>query len=303
MYTLAVDIGGTKIASGIMNENQEWASNHIQESNAATAESMYDSLVFCMNEVLKKAGLKKGDIGTYSIALPGQVDLENGIAVYQNNLPWRNFKLGELLKSDFSTQNILFEHDVMASALGEYAIRHESYRVFTYITISTGIAASILCDGKPMRGSGIAGEIGFFPIGSGTLETVASGSAMERELNENFNGLTLIQALDNWKNENQQLKSFFDEKAHHIALGIFHLTAVLDPHKIVLGGGVINNQPEFFELIKKHYFSLCSHPLQYDWPLKLEASLLKGKSGLYGAAAKAIRTNNRENKKISEKMP
>jgi glucokinase len=188
----------------------------------------------------------------------------------------------------------------MASALGEYAIRKQAYDVFTYVTISTGIAASTLFEGIPLRGAGIAGEIGFFQIGNKTLETAASGSAMERELSENHHGITLIQALDQWKNGDHKLTALFNETAHHIASGIFNLTAVLDPNKIVIGGGVINNQPEFYELIKKHYSSFCSHPLQYEWPLKLEASRLKGKSGLYGAAVKAQKTKN---DKISEKMP
>ncbi|MFE7064341.1 ROK family protein [Sutcliffiella sp. NPDC057660] len=286
-YTLAVDIGGTKIAAGIMDDKKEWVSDFTQKSDVATREAMYDCLLSTMYQAIGKAGLKKEQIDRFGVALPGILDIESGIAIYQNNLPWRNFPLRGMLQKEFPNGTFCLEHDVSAAALGEYAVRKHVSEIFIYVTVSTGIAATILHRGEPIRGDGSAGEIGFFPIGKGTLESNASGSAMERELNEVYKINSIDEGMKLWHSGNLEMEGFFSEKATRLALAIFQLTASLGPEKVVLGGGVINNQPEFFELIYKKFKLLCTHPIQNDWILKLEKSVLKEKSGLFGAATKA----------------
>src|SRR5699024_5524750 len=65
---------------------------------------------------------------------------------------------------------------------------------------------------------------------------------------------------------------------------IFHVMGILDPHKIVLGGGVVNKQPKFYQLILDKFQLLCKHPLQKNWVKRIEKSLLLGDSGLHGVA-------------------
>src|SRR5699024_6443075 len=127
------------------------------------------------------------------IAIPGKVDKKRGMAIYQNNLPWRNFPLREELKQLFLEADVIIEHDVAAATIGEWSVRELNDGLFVYITVSTGIAASIVYSGIPIRGMGLAGEIGFFPVSDeGDVETTASGSAMEKELKDLYhNQLTL----------------------------------------------------------------------------------------------------------------
>ncbi|ALC91497.1 hypothetical protein AM500_18180 [Bacillus sp. FJAT-18017] len=289
-YTLSVDIGGTKIATGILNENRMWVAEHVEKSNCATEETMYSSLLAAIYQVLNKSGLMKNQVNNLGVAIPGQVDMTEGIAIYSNNLPWRNFYLGDLLKNEFPTAVVGFEHDVRAAAVGEAEIRNFNTGLFVYVTVSTGIGASILLDGKPLKGCGMAGEIGFFPVNGGTLETSASGSAMERETAKEYGCKSLQDAFDQWNQGDSCLHAYFDKKASEIANAIFHVSALLDPARFVLGGGVINNQPNFYELVKKHYISLCHHSLHHDWHERLEPSLLKNKSGLFGAACTVLRS-------------
>lgn len=283
-YTLAVDIGGTKIASAILDENKLWVEEHVQMSDVSSPESMYKSMLASIYQVLKKAELNKYQIKKIGIAIPGQVDIDLGIAIYSNNLPWRNFNLGILLKNEFPDSEIGFEHDVAAAGLGELKFRKEKSELFVYVTISTGIASCILYKAKPLRGSGMAGEIGFFPVERLSLENFASGSGMEKELRTDHHGISLISAFDQWENGDIVLGHFFHSKATQIAMALFQVTATLDPHKIVIGGGVVNNQPRFYELIQNQFVSLCTHPLQESWKKKLEPSVLKSRSGLYGLA-------------------
>ena len=167
-------------------------------------------------------------------------------------------------------------------------MRSLTEELFVYITVSTGICASIIQRGQPLRGQGLAGEIGFFPISKDfVLETYASGSAMEKALSAQDDSITLVEAFLRWEQGDQELDVFFDERAYQLAVAIFNMTALLDPAVIVVGGGVINNQSKFFELIKEHYQQLCKHPIQKKWLARIEPSALKGTSGLFGVAMKA----------------
>lgn len=288
VYTLAVDIGGTKIAAGVMNEEGVWISEVKNSSNIANANSMYDSVLVSMYEAIKKADLLKEQIDYVGIAMPGHVNVETGLAIFQNNLPWVNFPAGEMFSKEFPSSKFSFEHDVVAAALGEWSVRDLSDELLVYITISTGISASIISEGKPIRGNGLAGEIGFFPVNDEkSLETYASGSAMEKELISESSGLTLERAFNRWQNGDKNMERFFNDRAHQLARSIVNITALLDPHIIVLGGGVINNQGKFYELIKEHYQLLCKHPLQQKWSDRIEKSILTSESGLFGVAMKA----------------
>ncbi|WP_409294101.1 ROK family protein [Peribacillus sp. SCS-26] len=286
-YTLAVDIGGTKIAAGIFDSTGSRTARFTAPSDVSSEENMYTSLLSGIDQTLHLAGLDKADIKRMGVAMPGQVDTANGVAVYQNNLPWRNYPLGDRLRGEFPDALLAFEHDVAAAAIGEHSVRADGGTLFVYITISTGIAATILYEGKPIRGGGLAGEVGLFPVEGGTLETYASGSAMERHAAAAFNIPSLAGAASEWKRGNPELHSFFQSRAYQLALAAFQMTCTLDPNILVFGGGVINHSPEFFQLIQDEYAALCTHPLQKNWPGRLECSLLKEDSGLAGAAIKA----------------
>lgn len=287
-YTLAVDIGGTKIAAGVMNEERVWLSKVKNQSDISDAMSMYNSLLTSIYEAIEQANLTKEQISHLGITIPGQLDTATGLAIYQNNLPWENFPVGELLAKEFPASQLDFEHDVMAAAFGEWSVRGLTEELFIYITVSTGICASIIHRGQPLKGLGLAGEIGFFPINKDfVLETYASGSAMERALNAQEDSMTLVEAFLRWEQGDQELETFFDERAYQLAVAIFNMTAILDPAVIVVGGGVINNQSKFFERIKEHYQQLCKHPIQQNWLARIEKSTLKGTSGLFGVAMKA----------------
>ena len=288
VYTLAVDIGGTKIAAGVMNEEGVWISEVKNSSNITNANSMYDSVLASMYKAIKKANLLKEQIDYVGIAMPGHVNVETGLAIYQNNLPWGNFPVGEMFSEEFPSSKFSFEHDVVAAALGEWSVRDLSDELLVYITISTGISACIISEGKPIRGNGLAGEIGFFPVNDDkVLETYASGSAMEKELISKSSGLTLEAAFSRWQNGDNILELFFNDRAYQLARSILNVTAIVDPHIIVLGGGVVNNQNKFYELIKEHYHQLCKHRLQQNWSDRIEKSILMSESGLFGVAVKA----------------
>lgn len=288
MYTLAVDIGGTKIATGLMNEAQNWIATDKQASDPSSEKAMFTALTNSMDAILEKANIEPNDVAQIGITIPGQVNYEEGIAIYANNLPWRNFPVKEKLQRKYPTQTIVFEHDVVAAAYGEWAIRDLTDELFLYKTVSTGICASIIYRGQVIRGTGTAGEVGLIPLdGMKSLEEIASGPAMERGVKEIDANFDLQTAFAEWEKGHYALDDFFQARAMDLAKGIYTLLSVFDAHIISLGGGVLNNQKEFFDLVMKQFQSLCTHPFQKNWSERIEHSKLEGTSGLYGVAMKA----------------
>src|SRR5699024_3747633 len=214
--------------------------------------------------------------------VPGQVDVEQGISIYANNLPWRHFPLKEKLQGIYEDQVIVFEHDVIAAAYGEWAVRDFPAELFLYKTVSTGICASIINHGEVVRGTGTAGEVGLIPMdGTKSFEDVASGPAMERGVQAIDASLDLEAGFAAWENGNEALDAFFNDRAFDLARGIYTLLSVFDSHRIVLGGGVLNNQKKFFDLVMEKFTSLCIHPFQENWAERIEHSQLEGKLGFY----------------------
>jgi len=294
-YTLAIDIGGTKIAVGLMKKQTEWIATLQNKSNTTNENTMYNAVVQSIYEILEKTNIKKDQVKQMGITVPGQLDIETGLAIFQLNLPWRNFPLGDLLRKEFPKTRVCFEHDVAAAALGEWAVRNLSEQLLVYMTVSTGIAASIIYKGEVIRGMGLAGEVGLIPSeGTKSLEESASGSAMEKAIRIMDENLSLQQAFALWEEGNDKFEEFFDQKARQLAVAIFNIVATLDPHKIVLGGGVLNHQKNFFDRMLNYYSNFCIHPFQDNWIEKIERSRLEGTSGLYGVAMKARNQSDRK---------
>lgn len=286
--TIAIDIGGTKIASGILNEENKWLATDKHMSDTTSEAAMFQAVVNSIEQIISRADVTLEDITSIGVTIPGQVDVENGISIYANNLPWRNFNLKKALQDKFPKQKLVFEHDVVAAAYGEWAIRNLSDELFLYKTVSTGICASVIYRGEVIRGTGTAGEVGLIPIqGIKSLEDVASGPAMERGVKEIDASWDLPEAFKAWEEGHEELATFFEERAMDLAKGIYTLLSVFDAHVLSLGGGVLNNQKNFFELVMKKFDSLCIHPFQKNWHERIEHSKLEGESGLYGVAMKA----------------
>src|SRR5699024_5879089 len=134
------------------------------ESATESDEAMFQALLNSINSIIDKAQVQRDDITETGVTVPGQIDVEEGIAIYANNLRWRHFNLKAALQAEFPKQKLVFEHDVVAAAYGEWAIRQLSDELFLYKTVSTGICASIIYRGEAIRGTGTAGEVGLIPM-------------------------------------------------------------------------------------------------------------------------------------------
>ena len=205
---------------------------------------------------------------------------------------------------------VALENDANAAAIAEHRVgRGKGTRHLAYVTLSTGIGAGIISDGRPVRGArGAAGEVGhikFMVDGPecgcgqrGCWEALASGSAMQKEalhLIEEGHQTSLsslqpseidAQAIFHAAQSADSLANrILDKAAYFTGIGLAAIVDVLNPEIVIVGGGLTQMGPRLlgpaFKTCREHIFPL------HDKALRLEVSNLGDDVSLVGALALA----------------
>ncbi|MGG0670504.1 ROK family protein [Sporosarcina koreensis] len=291
-YILAADIGGTKLATALFRNDGTMVSNKEVKSENADGEKLFHSLIESWVALCAQAGIAMGKVASLAVGLPGIVDADAGVAVYQNNLPWRDFPIAERLKALFPDARIVVDNDVYMAAWGEYASRGFSQETFVYVTLSTGISCCTISEGRFIRGAGMAGEIGFSLTESPgtTLEEFVSGPSLEVKGRAVFGdpSLTLKGMMVEYYEGNARVVSIVEEAVTALAKEMYHILLFLDPACIVLGGGVFNHHPALVEAVRTKLGTYLQHPLLKGKEQRIEGSIHKGGAGLYGAFSRGV---------------
>src|SRR5699024_5007128 len=222
-YAIGLDIGGTKIASGIVNQNGEIIQREIVDSNPSDKEHMFSQVEVCIEQLLDHASIPVHDICGIGAGVPGKIDRQNGIAIFQNNLPWRNFPIVERLQKAFGINKVVIDNDVYMAAFAEWKeAQVNEDDLFVYMTISTGISSAIIQNGEFIRGVGFAGEAGLIPVYAPytgepleRLEHAASGPALAKYADKQYErtDMTAKQVFDAYYNGDSSAQSLIDGMA------------------------------------------------------------------------------------------
>lgn len=296
-YAIGIDIGGTTIACGIVNQNGGLIQYEIAKSDPTDRENMFAQVIKCVEKLINHSSIPFEQIYGIGVGVPGKIDRKNGIAIFQNNLPWKNFPLVERMTSVFNKDRIVMDNDVYMAAFAEWNAAELHDELFVYMTISTGISSAIIKSGNFIRGAGFAGEIGLVPVYApysqstlARLEQVASGPALKKYAKERFheknmNGEQLFKAY--YANDQTAIQ-LIDEVVTSLVQGVYMVTSLLDPHKIIFGGSVATLNPELLKLIKEKLASYLideqKHILDH-----MEISNLGNEQGIIGAGLNVFR--------------
>lgn len=255
-YSIGIDIGGTTIASGIVNEQGDLIQQEIVDSDPSDREGMFEQVVLCVERLMDHSSIPLDNIYGIGAGVPGKIDVENGIAIFQNNLPWSDFPFVERIRERFNIDNIVIDNDVYMATFAEWKAAELTDELFVYMTISTGISSAIINGGKFIRGAGFTGEVGLVPVYVPykeelvRLEKTASGPALEtRAKAEMKASMTTAELFQAFYKEDPKAKELIDDFITSIAQGVYMINSLLDPHKIVLGGSVAAHNPAILEMI------------------------------------------------------
>ncbi|GCD43720.1 sugar kinase [Streptomyces paromomycinus] len=198
------------------------------------------------------------------VAVPGIVDDARGIAAYSANLGWRDVPLRTLLSERLGGVPVALGHDVRTGGLAEGRIgAGRGADRFLFVPLGTGIAGAIGIEGRIEAGAhGSAGEIGHIvvrPDGPdcgcgqrGCLETLASAAAVGRAWAEACGDpqATAADAAKAVESGDARAKAVWQDAVDALAAGLVTSLTLLDPHTLIIGGGLAEAGDTLFEPLR-----------------------------------------------------
>jgi glucokinase len=258
--TIGVDIGATKIAFGVLK-----GQHLVEKTTIPTPTQGWRSVLDSIVNTIKLLERSNPGVHEVGVGVPGTHNRARTEVLFAPNIHgFENVPLVAYLAEQLG-RPIDLENDANAAALAEGilgAARHASSSVF--ITISTGIGASIILDGQLWRGfHGIAGELGHTitvpggpipPSGiAGALEAVASGTAIERDATFAFRKPTSVAEVFRLAQANDQMAEQVVHNAmRYLGMAIADVQKLLDPQVFVIGGGVTSVGSYFYTHVQQY---------------------------------------------------
>lgn len=299
---IGIDIGGTKIAAGLIGESGECLFNTVLKSKSESPEVMYLQVHQAISEVLKNKH-EACEIMAIGAGVPGKLDIENGIVLYQNNLPWVNYPLSDRLMKDFSLPCSM-DNDVYMAAYAEYSESQTAKNeTFVYMTVSTGISCAMIHEGEFLRGAGFAGEIGLTLCGKKefsnspeeyiTLEQIASGKALLPYVKSHQENRQEGEVIERVLSEGSRRSEEMQKKIRLLASSIYSLFCIIDPHTLVLGGGVVLANKKLLSLISEE-ISRYQSPISKEIISRIRVAKLGKDAGMIGAGQRALQKTQKK---------
>lgn len=290
-HVLALDVGGTKIAAGLVDSTGAVLRHAVRPTPAQDTELAWTAVEETIHEVLD--GVTPSAVG---IGCAGPVDVIAGTVSPINVTGWQEFPLRDRVSAAVPGVTVELAGDGVCIALGEHwlgAGRGSQFMIG--MVVSTGVGGGLVFDGKPFGGrTGNAGHIGHVIVepdgwpctcgGRGCVETVAGGPMMVRWAREQgWQGDDAIELEASARAGDEIAKAAFDRGGTAVGLAIAAAAAVCDIDLAVIGGGVARAGDLLFTPIRR---ALAVHAgLSYLNGLRVVRASLDGNAGLVGAAA------------------
>lgn len=309
-YYVGIDLGGTNIVAGVVDENYNIVATAKTKTNCPRPEKdIADDMAKMALEAVKNANLTIDDIEWIGIGTPGIANSETGIIEYSNNLGFNNTPMVKYIQ-EIIDKPVFIENDANAAAYGEYvAGAAKGAKNAVCITLGTGVGAGIVIDGKIYSGSNFAGgEIGHTVIEvdgaecscgrKGCFEAYSSATGLIRmtkeaiaenpdcimaKMAEEKGKVTARTSFDAMRAGDSVAKAVVDKYIKYLAAGITNTINIFQPDILCIGGGVCNEGDPLLlpvkEIVKKEVYTRNS-------PKNAEIVIAKlgNDAGIIGAA-------------------
>ena len=309
MYSIGVDIGGSKIAAGLVGEGYKLVSKKSSPfPHTGNPLDSIETIQTLIRGLMTENNIKAEALDAIGLAVPGSINYDTGVVIDAHNLDYHGFPLCKLVEAHFPGVNVYVENDANAAALAEYyagAFRGCSSGLL--ITIGTGIGGGLVLDGKIF----IGGKKNGFEFGhavllfggepctcgqKGCIESYCSAAALVREgrraasaHNESAmfvraqGDLTKINAklvMDCAREGDAVASEVYSRFTDYLGATACTAIALFDPEIIAFGGGV-SNDGEFLlapirEYAKKYAF--------FKNHAKIVTAEMRNDAGIVGAA-------------------
>lgn len=309
---IGIDIGGTNLVAGLVNDKFELVDKVSAPANSSRpdTEIVKDIIVLCQ-QVMEKNNISAEDVESVGIGVPGCYDQNTGVILHCENINFHNTPIAKMIQEKINVP-VFLGNDADCAALGEaYAGATKDADNSVMITIGTGIGGGIIINKKIYNGfNGSGGEVGHMVIDvngercncgrKGCWERYGSATALVRQTKKAIeeNPDSILASLADGNPENAGGKTSFDamrsgcpvgkvvvEKfVEYFSAGIINIINIFQPEMIVIGGGVSKEGQPLIDMIMKHV-SAEQYGKGTDLPkTKLCTAILGNDAGVIGAA-------------------
>ena len=307
MYRIGIDLGGTNIAVGVVDDRHRIVAEASLPTGAhRPAEQVVADMCRAVELALDKAGLTPADCASIGVGTPGNCDPERGVVVRAYNLNWFDVPVCAMLTAHFGLPARL-SNDANCAALAEtVAGAAVGCRNMMLITLGTGVGGGIIVDGRIVSGlGGAGGEPGHSLLvldgepctcgRRGCWEVYASATALIRQGREaaaahptsllnRYPELTGRDVFDAADAGDEAAQAVLERYYVYVAAGITDLVNILSPEMVLIGGGISRQGERLLRPIRRYVAANCFGGESRPQPI-IQAAQLGNEAGIIGAAA------------------
>ncbi|MFC0472543.1 ROK family protein [Halalkalibacter kiskunsagensis] len=303
---IGLDLGGTKILAALISKDGKVINQTESETSKQGQDGIYTTILTTITKLLVIEDINPNRLKGIGVASAGIIDSTQNVIQYAKNLGMKNFPIGSLLEAHFQLP-VKLVNDANAAAVAEWIWgAGRKKRNLVYITVSTGVGAGIISNGRLLTGANdCAGEFGHISImhngiqcecgNRGCLEKYTSGTAIAKIANERLlagessslgsikSGDVTSKHLAAAAEEGDVFSiNLLKEVGEYLGTGVNNLIHLFNPEVIVFGGGVMNMSrfivPSIKEAVRTYGISHMAKGVT------IETSTLGKKAGVMGAS-------------------
>ncbi|MDD2595944.1 MAG: ROK family protein [Bacteroidales bacterium] len=313
MKYIGIDLGGTKVAGAVFNENGEILLQKSSLLNDRTGKDVGNLVCEFCADLCIEGDISHSDKKSIGVCIPGISYSATG-CVWAPNIPgWDNYPLREQIMTEIPNATVTIESDRTCYILGETTMGcAKGCRNAVFIAVGTGIGAGILIDNQVLHGnSDIVGAIGWLALKPpylkkydqcGCFESHCSGEGLATQAryflkedkqycgqlrNYKIKDITSYHIFQAYKEGDPIAVRVIDQAIEMWGMAAANLVSIFNPEKVIFGGGVFGPASRFIGRIKKEA-SKWAQPISMK-QVEFTKTQLPKLAGLYGAGAVAIK--------------
>lgn len=278
-YYVGIDLGGTNIVAGVVDENYNIITKaSVKTNRPRPAKEIADDMGKVALQAIANANLSVDDIEWVGIGTPGIANSKDGIIEYSNNLEFKDVPIVEYIQQHIQ-KPVYVENDANAAAYGEYvAGAGKGHNSLVCITLGTGVGGGVVIDGKILTGFNYAGaELGHMVIEvdgvqcscgrKGCFEAYSSATglirmtkeAMDKDsessmwtlVRERNNKVSARISYDAMRLGDKSANEVVDKYTKYLASGLTNVINIFQPEVLCIGGGVCNEGDALLNPVKE----------------------------------------------------
>lgn len=311
MYYVGIDLGGTNIAVGVVNDKFEIVGKANRKTRTERpTEAILEDMAGATRDAVLNAGLTMEDIAWVGVGAPGTINVATGYIEYSNNIHFEHVPLKSTMEEKLG-KPCFINNDANVAAYGEFlAGSGKGTENFVAVTLGTGVGGGVIIDGKIYSGCNFAGaELGHTAIVAGgeqctcgrkgCWEAYASATALIRQTkaameadkdsymwklcSDSINNASGRTAFDAMRAGDKTGKAVVDTYISYIAEGITNMVNIFQPEKLCVGGGICNEGETLMKPLRE-YVARERYSKYSEKQTEICRATLGNDAGIIGAA-------------------